>query len=369
MFELSRKKYDLKVLSAAIAALCAAGCSSESGGGTGPQSLSCGALDPAYLADGGVGRDGIPALTDPDFVTLDTEEMIRYLTDDDRIIGVEVGGEWLAFPHNIMYRHEIVNLNRGAEQIAVTYCPLTGSALVFDRAGVDGIEFGVSGLLYQANLIMYDRASSTSLWPQMAGEAGCGPHAGQSLVRQSVIEMTWGGWKEHFPRSMVIAVDSISAGGYSFNPYGSSYEAADNASYLGFPIPRADLRRLPKERVLGFPAAAGQPPLALPFDAMSALGERSVAQFEYLGQPAVVFWDGVARSAIPARPVADGRQLTFEIRDGRIVDNETGSVWAVTGEARVGELMGSRLEPIPEAYVAFWQAWAAYHPATELVIE
>lgn len=367
--ELSRKKYEWKPISSSALLFAVAACSSTVFGEPDAPSLACGLLDPAYLADGGVGRDGIPAMTDPEFVALDREAMIRYLTDDDRVIGAEVGGEWLAIPHNIMYRHEIVNLNRGAERVTVTYCPLTGSALVFDRGGVGGLEFGVSGLLYQANLIMYDRTDVASLWPQMAGEAGCGPRAGQSLATRPVIEMTWGGWREHFPGSMVIGVDSIVAAGYSFNPYGASYEAPDNASYLGFPIPRQDLRRLPKERVVGFPAAGDRPPLAVPFGALETLGERSVVEFEYRGRPAVVFWDAAVRAAVPARPETDGRQLTFEIRDGRFVDRETGSVWAVTGHARVGELMGARLEPIPEAYVAFWQAWAAYHPETELVIE
>ena len=102
-------------------------------------------------------------------------------------------------PHNVMYRHEIVNLNREDARVAVTYCPLTGSALTFDRELVDDAGFGVSGLLYQANLIMYDRNTEDSLWPQMAGEAACGPKEGRVLMRRPVVEMTWAGWKELFP--------------------------------------------------------------------------------------------------------------------------------------------------------------------------
>lgn len=325
-------------------------------------------LDPVFLADGGVGRDGIPALTDPGFVTHEDTAMFLYLADFDRVIGVEVGGEWLVIPHKVMYRHEIVNLNRGDEQIAVTYCPLTGSALAFDRTPLGGVEFGVSGLLYQANLIMYDRAADDSLWPQMAGVAECGPRQGQRLVRRPVVEMTWSGFRTLFPRSMVVGVDAGRAELYRFNPYGNNYEFADNPSYLGFPIPRIDERRSPKERVLGFPGNERHPPLAFPFDWMAARGERWVVEFDYDGEPAIVLWDSDLRAAVGARPVAGGRRLTFEVRDGAIVDTETGSVWSVAGDAVAGSLRGERLELVPDAYVAFWQAWAAYHPGTELPV-
>ena len=347
----------------------AAACSSGGLLGVGTRELDCGSLDKAFLADGGVGRDGIPSLTDPPFAALDDSVMTGYLTDNDRVIGVQAGGEWLAIPHNVMYRHEIVNLNRGSEQIVVTYCPLTGSALAFDRTPLGGAEFGVSGILYQANLIMYDRSADDSLWPQMAGVAGCGPRAGQSLVRLQVVEMTWGGWKELFPGSKVVEVDLGEVERYSYNPYGASYEHPANSSYLGFPISSNDGRRPPKERVLGFPADQAQSPLAFPFGAMEARGEVWFAEFEYKGAPAVVLWDAARGAALPARPSARGQRLTFDIRDGAIVDNETGSTWSVAGRAMSGPLTGERLAPIPEAYIAFWRPWVAYHPGTELVVE
>ncbi|MCY4573708.1 MAG: DUF3179 domain-containing (seleno)protein, partial [Gemmatimonadetes bacterium] len=93
---------------------------------------------------------------------------------------------------------------------------------------------------------------------------------------------------------------------------------------------------------------------------------RWVGEFEYGGEPAIVLWDSALRAAVGARPVAGGRRLTFEVRDGAIVDTETGSVWSVAGEAISGSLQGERLELVSDAYVAFWQAWAAFHPGTEL---
>ena len=334
-----------------------------------PEGLMCGDLDPEYLADGGVGTDGIPALTDPAFVSLDDEERTQYLSDESRVIGVEVNGEWLAIPHNVMYRHEIVNLNRDDVQIAVTYCPLTGSALAFDRELVDGREFGVSGLLYQANLIMYDRNVDDSLWPQMAGAAACGAKEDQTLVRRPVVEMTWSAWKELFPGSQVIGIEGFRTLTYSVNPYGGFYERPDNPDFLGFPIPRDDLRRAPKERVLGLPAKNGQSPIGFPFHAMNDEGDLWTAAFEYAGESAVVFWDAGGFGAVALRPVADGQALTFTIDGDAFVDNETESRWNLAGRATGGPLEGEQLEVIAEAYVAFWLPWAAFHPGTNLFIE
>lgn len=357
-------------LPALAALVVAAACSSArpAGPGDDPRDLTCGDLDPAFLADGGVGRDGIPALTNPPFTTPD-DETTSYLADRSRIIGVHADGEWLAVPHNVMYRHEVVNLDRGDERVVITYCPLTGSALAFDRTSVGGAEFGVSGLLYQANLIMYDRAADDSLWPQMAGQAACGPRRGQPLARHPVLETTWRGWQDLFPGGKVVSVGPFDAQIYAVNPYGASYESPSNGDYLGFPIPRTDARRPPKERVLGFPAAGGEAPRAFPFQAMEALGGVWAGALDFDGGPAAVLWDGQRAAAVAVRPVADGRTLTLGVEDGWIVDAETGSRWSVRGQAVSGPLTGQELPLIAEAYVAFWQAWAAFHPGTELVVE
>jgi hypothetical protein len=116
-------------------------------------------------------RDGIPALTDPELVTPDSP-WVEYLLPTDRVIGLEIDRQFLAVPHNILWWHEIVNFNDLG--LAVTYCPLTGSSMVFRRDVVQGAEFGVSGLLFKNNLVMFDRAAvggEDSLWPQMLAGA------------------------------------------------------------------------------------------------------------------------------------------------------------------------------------------------------
>ena len=327
-------------------------------------SLQCTGLDLAYLADGGVGRDGIPALIDPPFISVDPQPDNSYISDEHRVVGVQLDGEWYAIPHNVLWRHEIVNLTVGGAAIAVTYCPLTGSALAFDRSTIGNATLGVSGLLYQANLIMYDRnAPNESLWPQMFGEARCGDRTGSVLPRVPTVEMTWAGWKTLFPESQVVAIRASSNFQYLQSPYGETYELAANGDFLGFPQPAFDTRRPPKERVLGLTSANGS--IAFPLGALGDLGERATVAFDWDGASAVVFFDAARRAAMAYRTGAH----EFEVVGDEIRDVATGSTWEVHGAATGGDLAGERLEPIDIAYVAFWASWAAFHPGTVLAVE
>ncbi|MEQ8330284.1 MAG: DUF3179 domain-containing protein [Longimicrobiales bacterium] len=325
-------------------------------------------LDASFLADGGVGRDGIPALTNPTFLPAEPRvDATSYFLPTDRVIGYWNNGEWLVIPHNIMWRHEIVNL----PEVTITYCPLTGSALAFARSSVGGAEFGVSGLLYNANLILYDRTQpEASFWPQMLGEARCGPRTGQELTRVPVFEMTAEAWFELHPDSKVLAItpDMFDPALYFFSPYGTAYENPHNPDYLGFPM-TLDERRPPKERVLGIPRD-GAPALAYPFLAMDAVGTSAVFEFEHEGTPAVVLWDGVRRSAMAFESAVNAQATTFRATGSGFVDSATGTTWTVDGSAVAGPLAGggTRLRAVPSAYVAFWGSWAAFHPNTELAV-
>jgi hypothetical protein len=337
-------------------------------GPTTPPDEITGDWDPSFLADAGVGRDGIPALTDPTFLPVEPRiDATSYFRPTDRVIAYWSAGEWLVIPHNIMWRHEIVNLT----DAIITYCPLTGSALAFARNSAGGAEFGVSGLLYNANLVLYDRTQpNESLWPQMLGEARCGPRSGQALTRLPIFEMTWEAWIELHPDSKILALtpDMLEPGFYFFNPYGDDYDDPDNGDYLGMPM-RLDERRPPKERVLGIPDGAGGG-LAFPFLAMAAVGELAVFDFEHEGEPAVVLWDASRQSAMAFRSQLGGQAATFSVTAGGFLDDATGTVWAVDGTAMEGAGGGTNrtLAPITDAYVAFWGAWAAFHPQTELAL-
>ena len=157
-----------------------------------PEDAFC-SIPEAEIVSGGVGRDGIPALRNPLFVPVDHAEA-GYLRDYDRVIGIEIDGELLAIPHNILWWHEIVNLDDYGIPLAVSYCPLTGSSMVFDRTVVNGNDFGVSGLLYNNNLIMFNRrgdGGQESFFPQMMRGARCGPLDGSPLPMYPSVEMRW----------------------------------------------------------------------------------------------------------------------------------------------------------------------------------
>ena len=313
------------------------------------------------FADGGVGKDGIPALTDPPLVSPDEAD---YLADTDRVIGFMVEEQPVAVPHNILWNHEIANFNFPSIQLAVTYCPLTGSSMVFDRAAIGGGEFGGSGLLLQNNLTMYDRTTSESIWPQMGRLAVCGPRLGASLRMIPALEMTWGGWKALHPSTKVASDETGFGWSYTADNYPyADYEVPENDGLL-FPM-EIDRRRGPKERLLGIPdnRLGGT---AFPFFELDEAGPVRALHASVAGRSVVVFWDRAAQGAMAFEPRLNGQIASFEVRDGRIVDVGTGSTWRLDGLATDGPLAGTRLEPIAEAFVAFWFAWAAFYPETQI---
>jgi hypothetical protein len=332
-------------------------------GGVGSPSLTCSI--PESQIHRGAGKDGIPALTNPE-TGRNGAAGTEYLEDEDRVVGLVVGEEALAIPLSILRWHEIVNLDIGERALVVTHCPLTGSSMAFDRGPADDAGFGVSGLLYRNNLIMYDRNSPESLWPQMLAGARCGSRDGTTLPMYPIIELRWDAWRGFHPATQVVTSETGFTRDYTVHPYGD-YDEPDNDLLL-FPLPGdIDGRRPPKERVLGIPAPDGGGH-AFPFGALDGDNDSSLAAVHETvdGREVVVFWDARREAAMAFIPeLDDGTYLAFSGTSG-IVDGRTGSTWTVNGEAVEGPLAGHRLEPVAEAYVAFWFAWAAFHPDTEL---
>ncbi|MGI9175160.1 MAG: DUF3179 domain-containing protein [Rhodothermales bacterium] len=349
----------LHTLTAVLLGLGIAACDSAIGGGDGlPAVAECSVPESAFQ-QGCNGKDCIPSLTNPDVVAASE---VSYLDDDSRVIGIVLDGQPLAVPHGILWWHEIANLDRADVQVAVTYCPLTGSSLAFDRAVIGGSTFGISGLLFQNNLTMYDRTSGESLWPQMNRAAGCGPESGTALPAVPILEMTWAGWRSLHPQTRVISNETGFDRNYRRYPYGD-YESLGNRRLLDSRT-AIDERRPPKERVLGIPSGEGG--IAFPFGALDATGEPFQVVEETSGGEVVVFWDKERQAAAAYQRALPDRTLSFTVQQGQIMDAETGSVWRIDGLATAGPLEGTRLEPIADAYVAFWFAWAAFQPETRL---
>ena len=325
-------------------------------------------LDPLYFVQTGVAKDGIPSLDDPTWLPADHGTDLWFLLPFDRVIGFTVEGQAYAVPHNLLWYHEIANVSiqtpSGPLDLAITFCPLTGSSLIFDRAAAGGAEFGVSGLLYQSNLLMYDRNTSESLWPQMLGQARCGVAHGNSLTLYPSIEMRWDGWLTLHPDTRVLGSPVGNRGPYDIYPYGG-YESP-NSGY-SFPMPQIDPRRPLKERVLGVIAEDGGS-VAFPFGVLQTLGPYGVVEWSHGSEqaPALVFWDRTREAAAAFSPRVGEEDLTFIGDPNGIFDTETGTRWTVDGVGVEGPLAGTRLEPIGFSYVAFWGALYAFHPNIEM---
>lgn len=339
-----------------------AACGEDSIVGSRDESLDIECSIPVSDVFRGATRGAIPALTNPDFVSPDAREA-EYLAPDDRVVGLYIDGEPVAIPLNIFWWHEIVNLDTADGPIAVTHCPLTGSTLAFSRGTVDGAEFEVSGLLYENNLMMADRSGDAeSLWPQMARGARCGPRDGDALEMLPVTEMTWEAWRELHPASPVSSQLTGFSRDYTEYPYGD-YADTHNADVL-FPSSEIDERRPPKERALGVPDGSGG--VVVPFGELDEGGRTHAAHGSTSDGDFVVFWDRDAQAAVAYRSVVDGDPLTFRGAFGSFFDDQTDSEWSLEGVATNGPLEGQTLEPVAEAFVAFWFAWPVFYPDLEI---
>lgn len=309
------------------------------------------------------GIDAIPALTDPDLVGAAD---IGYLNDSDLVLGVRTGDLTLAIPHNILWWHEIVNLNTTTPQLAITFCPLTGSGLTFERGTVNNLEFGVSGLLWRNNNVMFERSDDTfSLWSQMGRVALCNSegNAGKTLDLFPTIEMTWGGWKTLYPDTKVLSAETGFNRKYSINPLGNYTEPANTE--LFWPMPGVpDRRRLPKERILGLPVEKGG--LSFPLQELDKLGAKAALRTMYKDEAVTIFYDREKSAAWAFWLTDENDRYNFNIADGKIQDTATGSIWQIDGLAIEGPLAGTRLAPVDEAYVSYWFAWSVFQPEATL---
>lgn len=365
-------------LAAAAAIFVVAACDAPTAGEPPPDpdlSVAAGcAFTPADLFNGGPGRDGIPSLINPPLVPLDHADaayMDAYVQQaaqdpgaaEARVVGLVVDGQAIAIPHNILWWHEIVNADLGGRRLAITYCPLTGSALVFDVTAAGTQRFGVSGLIFQNNLVMFDPETET-LWPQLCRRAVSGSRAGTELVQVPAIEMHWEAWKARHPNSLIVSAETGYRRDYTRYPY-SHYESSGT---LLFPMRRGiDNRLPPKERVFGI--REGEGGLAFPFRELEAVGPTLALVTRREGQDVLVLWDAAARAAAAYLPeTTDGLRVTLRSEGDGFVDAESGTRWDVEGRAIAGPLAGSRLVPFPHAFVAFWFAWAAFQPQTGIFL-
>lgn len=275
---------------------------------TGPQRAAGSTFDlttclvpEAEILSGGPGKDGIPALTLPPALPANDAE---YLRPDDRVVGVRVGGAARAYPLRILVWHENVNDRVGGRDIAVTYCPLCDSVVVFDRrVGGKVREFGVSGLLYNSNVLLYDRqpdGAGESLWSQLQMRAVTGPAAAARLTLTALpAELTtWGAWRDKHPETTVLSAATGSGRRYDRTPY-VAYFANDELMFPVAPAPSEAFGLKNKDKLIV--VGAGQEIRAYPVRTIARLAGPDGSLDDTLGGRRIrLTYDRAADSVIAA---------------------------------------------------------------------
>lgn len=325
----------------------------------------------AEILSGGPPKDGIPAIDHPKFVSV--QEADAWLKPVEPVILLQIGTDPRAYPLQILIWHEIVNDVVGNVPVAVTFCPLCNTAIVFERT-LDGrvLDFGTTGRLRYSNLIMYDRQTE-SWWQQAEGDAIAGVYTGQQLKFVPASIIAWGDFKSTYPDGQVLSRDTGFDRSYGRNPY-YGYDDVNNPPFL-YRGPQTPDVLPPVARVLTIDLNGDA--VAYPYD---VLKDKHVIDDAVGGQNIVALWKGGTASALDQTGVADGRDvgaanaysreldgrtLTFGFDGTRIIDQETGSEWDVLGRAIGGKLAGKSLTPIV-AINHFWFSWAAFKPDTRI---
>ena len=169
------------------------------------------------IRDGGPGKDGIPSIDNPMFMDASA---VNFLSDDELVIGIKQGNITKAYPHYVIDWHEIVNDQVNGINTTISYCPLTGTAFAWESTtGSTFSTFGVSGLLYNSNLILYDRETDSN-WSQIQQRCVNGELIGEIPETFMVIETNWKTWRESFPNSLVLTAQTGFDKPYGTYPYG-----------------------------------------------------------------------------------------------------------------------------------------------------
>ncbi len=277
--------------------------------------LSNSSIPVGEIKDGGPPKDGIPSIDKPKFVNIKKAT----LAAGDRVLGVKENGIAKAYPIKIMNYLEIVNDHFGDQPVVVTYCPLCGSGIAFD-ATIKGKAktFGVSGMLYNSDVLLYDRETET-LWSQLKYEAIAGPLAGEQLEVLNTANTTWKAWKDKNPETLVLSENTGYTRNYNLDPY-PGYETSSD---IYFSVSESDDRYHPKETVIGLEVDGKFK--AYPFSELESLKGKTLKD-SFQGKEFRIMYDPKAKSA-------------------EISDAEGNIVPAVTN---------------------FWFAWFAFHPETEV---
>jgi len=305
---------------------------------------------------GGVRVDEIPTLINPDTISAGEEQ---YLGDGELVFGAAVNGEYRAYPLRIMDWHELLNDEIGGEPVALSYCTLCRSGVMFRARAPDGghIIFGTSGLLYRSNKLMFDRETE-SLWSNLTGEPVIGRLA-EDPFQLEVLPLTlttWGEWRWRHPTTTVLDLEPLAF----YYPFDYQPGAADEArSGVSFPVWKKD-NRLERNEEVYVLRVDGH---AKAFVAQAALAAGVVN--DAVGSLPVVL---VADSRSGSIRVYERGERSFRWNEEDQLVDDRERVWSLTEEALTLTKGGGSVEPLNRlpGHVAFWFGWYGFYPDTEV---
>lgn len=309
------------------------------------------------VRDGGPGKDGIPALENPALVAVSE---VTYLDNFDLVVGYVSNGEARAYPHKIFNWHEIINDDINGRKVAITHCPLTGTSVGWERT-YNGrtTTFGVSGLIYNTNLMPYDRTTN-STWTQQGLKCVNGELIGVEALIFPVFETTWETWKTLYPDSKVVSENTGFSRNYQRYPYGDYREA----NGLIFSVSDIDTRLPQKERVHGI--IVGEKVKTYQFKHFI---DNKVLLDNFEGENVVIIGSKSLNFMISFHEkVIGGTVLEFDFsnfsNDGLLGD-QLGNKWDAFGNSISGPNMGESLVPT-KSFIGMWFSWASFYPNPEI---
>jgi hypothetical protein len=271
------------------------------------------------ISDGGPGKDGIPSIDNPHFLTV-AEADQSLMQNEDRVLGFVHNDQARAYPIKILNWHEIVNDRVGGNPVVISFCPLCGTGMVFDAHVKNrNLKFGVSGLLYQSDMLLYDHQTE-SLWSQIKSEAVTGPMTGTRLKLLVSTHTNWGAWKKKYPHTRVLSDQTGFQRSYDRDPY----QGYESSSRLMFDVNLKDSKYHPKEKVIGI---------------------------ELGGKTKAYAFSELSRTHSPVKDVFN--KIPIQIHYDR--------------KTKMAVIRDSKNNELPSV-VGFWFAWYAFHPTTKVFV-
>jgi hypothetical protein len=303
--------------------------------------------------DGGPGKDGIPSIDNPVF---SLTPQVDFLNPNDLVLVFTHDGVTKAYPHPILDWHEIANDRIGDLALAITYCPLTGTGVAWNR-NIQGetTTFGVSGLLYNTNLMPYDRMTN-STWSQQRLDCVNGELIGMEAEVYSLVEMPWSTFKDAFPEASVMNTQTGFSRNYGRYPY-TDYRT--NQSRLLFPIDQEDGRLPQKERTLGVLYPDEQ--RVYRFD--NALETLNLLQ-DRLSDHSLAIVRSKQLNVMAAFELVEGREYALVSDEFPVVlADDSGNRYNILGKTVAGNAPDLKM---PTQFIGYWFSWGTFYKDIEI---